>query len=316
MREKWLDNAKALAIILVVFGHCLTSVEGYSFFVRTDLFIYGFHMPLFFALSGFSFALIISKYKKNNDLIYYLRHLLKIAILYICFSGLYIVLNLLLRDIVHVHTDMEWSFLYLMLVKPIAHYWFLYILFFLYVLGFFMAKLFDGNKALKYIVMAVILGLAFASPLLKELKIWEMERLCKHLFFFELGYLFNEWKEKLTNCRIVFLILSLFSLIYSYIFNGQNLYLYIAIAVFITIFIFLYSNKYFNRNIAGLSYTGQYCLWIFLFHSYFTSITSTICEKLFPGLVVIRVLTAFFAGITGPLVMSLIFNSIKKRINK
>ena len=51
---------------------------------------------------------------------------------------------------------------------------------------------------------------------------------------------FNKWKDKLTKCRIVFLILSLFSLIYSYIFNGQNLYLYIAIAVFITIFIFFY----------------------------------------------------------------------------
>lgn len=44
-RIKWIDNARAIGILLVVLGHSLipASIQTY---------IYSFHMPLFFFLSG------------------------------------------------------------------------------------------------------------------------------------------------------------------------------------------------------------------------------------------------------------------------
>ena len=57
-RKDWVDYAKGIGIILVVYGHLLSS--GYHaglsipkhFFELSDSIVYTFHMPLFFLLSG------------------------------------------------------------------------------------------------------------------------------------------------------------------------------------------------------------------------------------------------------------------------
>lgn len=57
-RINWIDWAKVFAIYLVVLGHLLskTGREGYIF-----NFIYSFHMPFFFFISGYLFTI-----KENN----------------------------------------------------------------------------------------------------------------------------------------------------------------------------------------------------------------------------------------------------------
>jgi fucose 4-O-acetylase-like acetyltransferase len=57
-RLPWVDTAKGLGIILVVFGHVLRGLLNNNIMTRTpiaqfvDAWIYTFHMPLFFFLSG------------------------------------------------------------------------------------------------------------------------------------------------------------------------------------------------------------------------------------------------------------------------
>ena len=65
MREKWLDNTKAVAIFLVVFAHCLTEVEGHFVLQMANDFIYSFHMPVLFALSGYVSAINKKTIKKT-----------------------------------------------------------------------------------------------------------------------------------------------------------------------------------------------------------------------------------------------------------
>ena len=48
-RIEYVDAAKAIAIILVIFAHCHYMIE----FPRLGNLIYSFHMPLFFIVSGF-----------------------------------------------------------------------------------------------------------------------------------------------------------------------------------------------------------------------------------------------------------------------
>ena len=56
-RAAWIDHARGIAIILVVYGHCIRGllaaglVDG-SAHLTIDYLIYGFHMPLFFFISG------------------------------------------------------------------------------------------------------------------------------------------------------------------------------------------------------------------------------------------------------------------------
>nr|WP_276330832.1 acyltransferase family protein [Serratia inhibens] len=65
MREAWVDYAKGIGIILVVFDHVnrgLYSANIHlseSFYQLTDSVIYSFHIPLFFFLSGLFFCPVI-----------------------------------------------------------------------------------------------------------------------------------------------------------------------------------------------------------------------------------------------------------------
>lgn len=63
-REAWLDSLKGFAALLVVLGHVLsgyldagTFPAAYDSFYAVRTWIYSFHMPLFFLLSGFTFTL-------------------------------------------------------------------------------------------------------------------------------------------------------------------------------------------------------------------------------------------------------------------
>lgn len=50
MREKWIDNAKGIAILMVILGHVSGGLEGFWNFK----FVYGVHLVLFFVLSGYT----------------------------------------------------------------------------------------------------------------------------------------------------------------------------------------------------------------------------------------------------------------------
>lgn len=66
-RLGWVDVAKGVGILLVVYGHVARGMHAAgvglpeSLFAVLDKIIYGFHMPLFFVLSGLFFRLSYSK---------------------------------------------------------------------------------------------------------------------------------------------------------------------------------------------------------------------------------------------------------------
>ena len=68
-REKWVDDVKVIACILVVLGHFFQSMTKANILPENDLYkwfnttIYYFHVPLFFICSGY----LYQKYSKVND---------------------------------------------------------------------------------------------------------------------------------------------------------------------------------------------------------------------------------------------------------
>ncbi|WP_246053213.1 acyltransferase family protein [Actinocorallia herbida] len=52
-RDPFFDNAKYLAIILVVLGHALAGMRGYGVAEGVYTFLYLFHMPLFIVITGY-----------------------------------------------------------------------------------------------------------------------------------------------------------------------------------------------------------------------------------------------------------------------
>lgn len=125
-RMAWIDIARGLGIILVVYGHVLRgnvlAVEPTGWAARQDLVIYAFHMPLFFMLAGLFLWQSVGKGKlrftKDRwwQMIYpYLLWSVVTALTELAFAQ-------------WVNTPISWNDLLFIPINPIEQYWFLYAL--------------------------------------------------------------------------------------------------------------------------------------------------------------------------------------------
>ena len=76
MRIPWIDNARAIGILFVLYGH----TAGFGFLSKE--FVYSFHMPLFFFLSGY---LLKPKYLYESFNSYVTKHFKSLVIPYVSF---------------------------------------------------------------------------------------------------------------------------------------------------------------------------------------------------------------------------------------
>ena len=132
-REKWVDDVKVIACILVVLGHFFASVQSYApggvlyeWFHKT---IYYFHVPLFFICSGY----LYQKYSRVDDIKSYLKNVSKkalaLGIPYVTFSSVTWVLKTVFsRDV----NNQIGGFCDTLFLHPTAPYWYLYALFFIF----------------------------------------------------------------------------------------------------------------------------------------------------------------------------------------
>ena len=91
-RLDWIDIAKGIGIILVVLGHTLVpQVRETGFAGFLWIFIYNFHMPLFFFLSGYLFEKGLSHYtNKGKFILGKLQYLMLPYLIFSTFAYLFI----------------------------------------------------------------------------------------------------------------------------------------------------------------------------------------------------------------------------------
>jgi fucose 4-O-acetylase-like acetyltransferase len=137
-RIQWTDYAKGLGIFLVVLGHTLRSLVNSSILNIPennviDRWIYAFHMPLFFLLSGLFIERSLSKPLKS----FIIDKLKVIAYPYILWSVIQSMLMIIASE--HTNKKMSWEELSRILYDPVMQFWFLYVLFII-VLGYAIAR--------------------------------------------------------------------------------------------------------------------------------------------------------------------------------
>jgi fucose 4-O-acetylase-like acetyltransferase len=134
-RTDWVDAAKGIGIVLVVYGHVARGLhtaglypDGQAF-ARIDAAIYSFHMPLFFLLSGLFFQHSLDRYGLRRLIVNKIDTLLYPYVLWsLIQGGIQIMLKgstsstLTLGELVR----LPW--------QPLDQFWFLYALFFIVVL--------------------------------------------------------------------------------------------------------------------------------------------------------------------------------------
>lgn len=134
-REKWVDDVKVIACILVVLGHFFQSMTKANVLPENDLYqwfnttIYYFHVPLFFICSGY----LYQKYSKVNDFKSWKKNAAKKALAlgvpYVTFSTVTWVLKTVFSGSVN---DQIGGLGDTLLLHPTSPYWYLYALFFIF----------------------------------------------------------------------------------------------------------------------------------------------------------------------------------------
>jgi fucose 4-O-acetylase-like acetyltransferase len=129
-RIAWVDYAKGIGILLVVYGHLLSSAYHAGlqipehFFALSDSIVYSFHMPLFFFLAG---LFVGSSYRKRGGRDYLLDKLARIAYPYFVWSILQVSVEVLFSS--QTQKDATLADILAIPYRPWGQFWFIYALF-------------------------------------------------------------------------------------------------------------------------------------------------------------------------------------------
>lgn len=274
-REPWLDALKGFAIVLVVLGHSLsgyldanTFPEAYAGFYALRSWIYSFHMPLFFLISGFTFTLA---YCPPQGLCRqrYARQMLGLLWVYVLFTLFLWGIKQLVPGLVNETYTID--DLLRMFIEPLGNFWYLYVLLVFYLLAAmvrlpqqsFWWYLFLGGSAI--LVADIHLDWTHLT--------WY--RIIYHFFFFALGCGICRNRKllegrKLTGSCTMFLCVAAYFYFFCYVRNWySNWKLMIALC---TCWVYLWS---FYHHRCGrsklLQLCGRYCMEIYLMHTFFTA---------------------------------------------
>lgn len=208
-RTDWVDYAKGIGIILVVYGHLLSS--GYHaglgipdrFFGLSDSIIYGFHMPLFFLLAG----LFVEKSLQSHGAQNYLgNQLRRLVYPYFIWSILQLSVEVIFSSFTQKGT--RFSDIFAIVYQPWGQFWFIYALFLMQLVYIIVSR---SSKYAPVILGLISVGLFF-YPI--RIDIAAIAPFSSHLIFFISGILFRKYllekiffKPSMWTFIILFLIL-------------------------------------------------------------------------------------------------------------
>ena len=186
-RLYYIDIAKGLAMLLVIIGHC-----SYSEKVLVG-WLYSFHMPLFFALSGFTFR--PEKYKSLREV--FVAKARQLIVPYFFFSALLWMLSLLLLDGMHLKYRHINELIGIVLSNRLSRYffslWFLTTLFLAEPVLWLALRAARGRARLLLPLSAG--AFAAGSVVLETVRgtYWSADLVPIALSFLILGYLIRRW---------------------------------------------------------------------------------------------------------------------------
>ena len=199
-RLAWLDCCKGFAIICVVAGHIADGYINANMFpehakLLESIFnvIYLFHMPLFFCLSGMAFYLA---YCRNRNRIKMTNQIANLLWLYVLFSVFLWGMKFIFSGSVNHEVSIE--DLYMIPLKPIGEYWYLYALLFFYLLGWIVSK-FQG--ALEHGMLGVACVLSCTTAFNGYHGIFPLNTILYYFVFFYIGMLLG--KSETTGISIL-----------------------------------------------------------------------------------------------------------------
>ena len=310
-REKWVDDVKVIACILVVLGHFFQSMTKASILPENDLYewfettIYYFHVPLFFICSGY----LYQKYSKVNSVGSWCKNVAKKALAlgvpYVTFTTATWVLKKVFSSSVNDQIGGLGDTLFL---HPTAPYWYLYALFFI----FLVTPTFNSVKAT--IVGLVVALSAKALILTGGYGVYAVSTILRNEIWFVLGMSICAFNVQLKDRKVqgtifglLFVILSI--VVYTAEIGGSAISF--AMGLLACVAVILMVAEFEQKFGRGMDFLAKYTMPIFLMHTLFAAPMRSVLLKVGIENAVIHVVLGLGISFVGPIIAAWIMKKTK-----
>lgn len=268
-RVYWVDNAKAVAIILVIIGHS-------GIYPESRAWIYSFHMHLFFFISGYCYThrltfhqLVINRFNT-------------LMVPYFVFGVIFCVFWWL-RRFYGDSPDLTHSILYpLENVLSFEKFWFLPCLFIVSLIFFFVSNKLNFKNFIPFALPMILIHYLLKN-FITDLSI-VISISFNAVVFYATGYMYKTSAVKI-NRYFILLLIPLNTVLFSYAFSRHglisidtpNIYFLSYPLALTGIFIFIILSDIISKNII-LSFIGANTILIYLLHGYPPAVYERIFE--------------------------------------
>ena len=311
-REKWVDDIKVIACILVVLGHFFQSMTKANILPENDLYkwfnttIYYFHVPLFFICSGY----LYQKYSKVTSVGNWYRNIVKkvlaLGVPYATFTTATWVLKKVFSSSVN---DQIGGLRETLFLHPTAPYWYLYALFFI----FLITPTFNSVKAA---AVGLVVALAAKGLILTGggYGVYAVSTVLSNEIWFVLGMSICVFNVQLkgrriqgTICGALFVILSV--VVYRAKISGGVIPFAMGLLACVAVILMVAgAERRFGR---GMDILAKYTMPIFLMHTLFAAPMRSVLLKLGIGSSVIHVVLGLGISFLGPIIAAWIMKKTK-----
>lgn len=308
-RDSFVDQLKGLACFLVVFGHVImgirkagVSTPGSMVFVEE--YIWTFHVPLFMFLSGYVYRLTGGWETKGTRKKFLLHKLLNLGIPYFVFSSIYILINSVISG---VNNSSNISDILMLWRTPVAQYWFLYALFFIFVIW----SIIPGRSLTLNLILTTVCTSVGIIPI--NLGIFATSIAMS--LFFGLGTAVNiqkirKWPLKIKNVLIISQVLGAICFLNILSENAITSRLFSVLGIVSSIIVVSLVDKC-NCVVKCLLTLNRYSFPIYLLHTIFTAGFRIALLKVGVNNYLIHVLLGTIVGIGVPIIGMKIIKNCK-----
>lgn len=268
-KEKWLDNMRAIACILVAFGHLFNgSIEIYSLnkdlFMMLNSLLYKIHVPIFFFCSGYLLQNHFRGLKRDSYISYTVKKIINLGIPYVVFCLLTYVVKIIFPTAVN--SQINKGIFESLFVLPPNQMWFLFVLIVCFIITPIGIK--STIHAIGLEIISFLMYLSYKTIGNNDLVYY---KILYFYIWFVLGMIINYFgiaKRKFSKEWILCFVFFAF-------FITDYFYSYLGVFEFIITFVgniwimFLCRNLLKDKNSKILEYISRYMLQIYLLHTIF-----------------------------------------------
>ena len=311
-REKWVDDVKVIACILVVLGHFFQSMTKANILSENDLYewfnttIYYFHVPLFFICSGY----LYQKYSKVNSIGSWCKNVAKKALAlgvpYVTFSTATWLLKMVFADSVNRQADGLFSTL---VVNPSAPYWYLYALLFIFLVTPTLSSMKVASVVLMIALVAKTLILTGGGT-----SIYAVSTVLSNEIWFVLGMSICAFNVRLKGRKVQGTILGLLFIILSivvYTAKIQSGVIAFVMGVLACVAVILMVAGFEEKFGKGMDLLAKYTMPIFLMHTLFAAPTRSVLLKMGVTNAVVHIVMGLGISLSGPIIAAWIMKKTK-----